>query len=317
VEKTQVVTPETAGAVQRVVRAMTGLPNATVNGMFSHDCVWVDDTPCGDPGFKVGNGARVVVRYDPARKYRGKPQPRRNRAYRLVFEDHHLVVVDKFAGVLTEPNKGERDTLVDYVAEYLQRGSKTKPRPLVVHRLDRDTSGLLVLAKRRGVADAIRGQFSSRKPERVYIALAAGDLVRSKGTVTSHLVTDPSSLNQFSTDRPSQGKLAITHFEVLHRVDGATVVRVRLETGRRNQIRVHFAEMGHPLLGDPRYRPEAARHPLWRLRRVALHGAVLGFNHPVTEEALRFESPLPEEFIPFLPKNGLKTAMGGGEGRKG
>lgn len=307
VEKQQVVTAETAGAVQSLVRAMTGLPNATVRGIFDHQCVWVDGAVCTEPGLQVAPGISVLVRYDPERKYRDKHKPKRNQAFRLVFEDTHLVVVDKFAGVLTEPNKGEQDTLVDYLASYLQRGSRNRYRPWVVHRLDRETSGLLVLCKRQGAAEAIKAQFRARKPERVYIALAAGNVAKSKDTVRSHLTTDPASLNQFSTEMEHLGKLAVTHYEVLHRVPGATVVRVRLETGRRNQIRVHFAEMGHPLLGDPRYRPEDARHPLWKGPRVALHAAVLGFSHPVTGEPMRFVSQLSAEFSPFLPTGGKLT----------
>ncbi|MDH5753165.1 MAG: RluA family pseudouridine synthase [Deltaproteobacteria bacterium] len=301
-EKTKLVTSETAGAVQKIVRAMTCLPNTTVRGLFGHQCVWIDGEVCTEPGFRVESGMSVMVRYDPDRNYREKSKPKPNRAFRLVFEDTHLVVVEKFAGVLTVPNKGERDTLVDYLATYLKRGSKAKARPLVVHRLDRETSGLLVLCKHREAAEAIKSQFRARKPERVYIALAAGTISKSSGTVQSYLTTDPLSLNQYSTRMKNLGKLAVTHYEVVHRVAGATVLKVTLETGRRNQIRVHFAEMGHPLLGDPRYRPEAALHPLWKGRHIALHAALLGFDHPVTGKSLRFVSPLPEEFTPFLPQ---------------
>jgi 23S rRNA pseudouridine1911/1915/1917 synthase len=107
-------------------------------------------------------------------------------------------------------------------------------------------------------------------------------------------------LNRFSTDDESIGQLAITHYRVVAHLDGATVVQVRLETGRRNQIRVHFAEAGHPVLGDPRYEAELARHPRWPHQRLALHARLLGFEHPVTGQALRLESPLPAEFERFL-----------------
>ena len=299
-EKKQVVQPGAEGAVQAAVRQITGLPNATVRGMFEHGCVWVNGEVCEDPGLRLAAGSRLRVRFDPARKYRDKPKPRANRAFRMVFEDPHLVVVDKYPGVLTEPNKGETDTLVDYLANHLQRDAKQKRRPWVVHRLDRDTSGLLVLAKRREIAQAIKNQFRDRKPERVYIAIAAGKVAPKRGTFRSYLATDK-YWNQFSTDDPNRGKLAVTHYEVMHVVEGATVVKVRLETGRRNQIRVHFAERDHPLLGDPRYESAKALHPLWVERRVALHAAVLGFVHPVTEEKMYFTSPLPEAFAPFFP----------------
>lgn len=300
VESRQIVTPETAGAAQGLVRALTGLPNATVRGLFGHGCVQVDGEPCWVPGDVVPAGAELQVRYDPARKYRERSKERPNRAFRMVFEDAHLMVVNKSPGVLTEPNKGESDTLVDYLAVYLNRGRRSKEKPWTIHRLDRATSGLLVFGKRQGPADAIRAQFRERKPERVYYAVAAGDVRPPSGTFRSHLTTD-ASLNQYSTRVPGQGQLAITHYQVLHRVQGATVVKVQLETGRRNQIRVHFAEAGHPLLGDPRYGGAKTNHPLWKARHVALHGAVLGFKHPHTGEQLRFEAELPPEFAPYFP----------------
>jgi 23S rRNA pseudouridine1911/1915/1917 synthase len=145
----------------------------------------------------------------------------------------------------------------------------------------------------------LKDQFAANKPEREYIALVAGRVQAEQGTFESLLATDK-DLNRFSTDDESIGQLAITHYRVISRHEGATLVQVRLETGRRNQIRVHFAEAGHPVLGDPRYQAELARHPYWRHERLALHARLLGFDHPVTADPLRFESSLPAEFERFL-----------------
>ncbi len=287
---------ERAGAL---VHRATGLPHSVVRGLFDHDCVLREGAPCEDPGALLAAGERLLVRYDPARRYRGKPRPRASSAFGLVYEDPYLLVVDKAAGVLTVPNHGEPDTLVGAVQAYLGRGRKRPPPVFVVHRLDRETTGLLVLARTADVAHALKAQFAAHKPERVYLAIVAGSLPADSGTFRSRLATDP-SLNQRSTSHPDAGKLAITHYRVRQRLPGATAVEVRLETGRRNQIRVHFAEAGHPVLGDPRYAPERARHPHWKTRRMALHAAVLGFTHPETGRSLRFEAPPPEELTTFL-----------------
>ncbi len=288
----------------KLVHGLTGLPHAAVRGLIDHGCVLLDGEAAASAGLEVPAGARLEIRYDPQRGYPAKPRPRVEHAYRLVFEDPHLLVVDKSAGVLTVPTeRREQSALVYALASYLSRGRRVRRRVAIVHRLDRDTSGLLVFAKRQQVADALKNQFRARKPEREYMALVAGELREPRGTFRGYLATD-AALNQYSTPHPERGKLAVTHYEAVRTLPGATLVRVRLETGRRNQIRVHFAEIGHPILGDVRYRPELARHPRWTYRRLALHATVLGFTHPETEHALRFESPLPEEFTDFLQAAG-------------
>ena len=289
-----------AGRADRVVRRLTGESHAIVRGMLDHGCVLVNGAPCEDGAAQLAAGDRLAIHYEPERRYRERARPREEHGFRLVYEDAHLLVVDKAAGTLTVPTeREERSALVYALARYLSRSQRITRRVSVVHRLDRDTSGLLVFAKRREVAESLKNQFRAHKPERAYAAIVAGRLDRPRGTFASFLATDP-SLNQYSTPHAEQGKHSVTHYETIRAVPGATLVRVRLETGRRNQIRVHFAEAGHPVLGDVRYEPERARHPAWKVRRLALHAAVLGFQHPDTGAAMRFESPVPEEFEQFL-----------------
>ena len=156
---------------------------------------------------------------------------------------------------------------------------------------------MLVFGKEREIAKLLQTQFEERKPEREYLAIVAGE-VPKKGKFESYLATSP-SLQQFSTKDEDDGQLAITHYELDRVVHDASVVRVWLETGRRNQIRVHFAETGHPVLGDPRYGAERSAHPRWRARRLALHALKLGFKHPVTKKPMRFEAPVPRAFKSF------------------
>jgi 23S rRNA pseudouridine1911/1915/1917 synthase len=267
--------------------------------MFDHDCVCVDGAICDDIGFKIVGGAVVVLCYDSDTRYKEKPRAYKSRIFDVIFEDEHLIVVNKEAGYLTVPtNARETNTLVDAVRSYVNRGQSRGAPVAIIHRLDRDTSGLLVFGKNEKIGFQIKEQFADRKPERVYVAIVAGQLKQSSGTMESYLATDK-DLNQRSVKNSEDGKLAITHYTVVQTFKDATLIRVTLETGRRNQIRVHFSEQGNPILGDQRYEIDKARHRLWPHRRLALHAEVLGFRHPVTGKGLRFMVPPPGEFEKF------------------
>ena len=298
--KKQLQLPTYTVRLDLAVAAMTGLSRQIVRGMFSNACVTLNGDPVTEPGQPGLEGDTLALVYDAQTRYKPLPPVRHNPQFTIVFEDTHLLVVENQAGLLTVPTvRREKDTLVDHIGRYLSRSDRiTKPAALV-HRLDRDTSGLLVFGKSARVAEAIKGQFEARKPERLYAALVAGKLESDRGTFESYLVTD-SDLDQVSTLQPGQGKLAITHYEIVQRLRTATFVRVQLETGRRNQIRVHFAEAGHPVLGDVRYEVELAKHPHWRERRLALHAQTLGLIHPVTQQHLKFTTELPSCFERFL-----------------
>ena len=289
-----------------VVAGLTGASRAVVRGMFDHGCVSVDGMPCGEAGTPLAAGARVDVSFDPGCRYKETPRAFANHAFRAAFEDRYLIVVEKSAGILTVPTvRREVDTLVHQVARHWSRGQRTPQRAFIVHRLDADTSGLLVFARTEAIAQALKAQFADHKPEREYAAIVAGNVSEDRGTFRSYLATDE-DLDQYSTDvppgTPGAGKLAVTHFEVVLRLRGATFLRVHLETGRRNQIRVHFAEAGHPVLGDLRYEPRLATHPLWHHPRLALHARTLGFRHPVTGAPVRVTTDLPPAFLTFLQK---------------
>jgi 23S rRNA pseudouridine1911/1915/1917 synthase len=296
-----VVTERQIGRIDRIVQALTGRSRAEVRGLFDHGCVRLNGEVCPQAGALVAVADVVVVRQDPRMRYRPKTRPREVGAgtFRLVFEDRDLIVLDKAAAVLTVPtDRGEANTLVDALSRALIRRGH-RGRVSVVHRLDRGTSGLLVFGKNPRVGRELQAQFRERKAEREYAAIVAGRMERDIGTFDSRLGTSR-SLQRFSVRAGGAGERAVTHYRVAQRLRDATYVRVTLETGRRNQIRVHFAEFGHPVLGDERYAVEAARHRGWKHKRLALHATVLGFEHPHTHERLRFESPLPDEFAAFL-----------------
>lgn len=221
---------------------------------------------------------------------------------RIVHADNELLVVEKPAGLLTVPTPHrEKHTLLALLSRKLQHDSGARhPTELFsVHRLDRDVSGLVIVARSLEVAELLRQQFAERKPQRRYEALVAGRLQPAKGTIRSFLATDD-QLNRHSVPTAEQGELAITHYEVLRDLGETTHVSVTLETGRRNQIRVHMSEQGHPVLGETRYRRELAAHPAWPWKRLALHACELGFRHPRTGREMHFHSRLPPEFKQFL-----------------
>lgn len=287
--------------IDRIVQSLCSRPRKEVFGLFDQHCVLVNDAICSHPGRPAAAGDRIVLKFDPHQRYHPLPRPARNPGFDIVFEDRHLLVVNKPAALLTVPTqRGETNTLLDRVSQYVRHSLQGKSRQAYTcHRLDRGVSGLLVLAKSAAIAQQIRDQFALSKPEREYAAIVAGLMEQTAGTYESLLATDK-NLTRFSTEDEEVGQLAITHYRVANPLAGATLVQVWLETGRRNQIRVHFAEAGHPVLGDPRYRPEEATHRQWPYKRLALHARLLGLMHPVSGQPLRFESPLPAEFTRFL-----------------
>ncbi len=287
-----------AGRIDRIVQDLTRRSRAGVRGLFDHDCVRLNGQVCAEAGLLVSPGDVVVVQYDPHVRYREQPRPAGSRLFRRVFEDEAVIVVDKAAAALTVPtDRGETNTVLDVVNRHVARRRGAKA--VAVHRLDRGTSGLLVFAKNPRIARELTAQFRVHEAHREYAAIVAGAIRRQSGTFASRLGTSK-SLQRFSVRAGRKGELAVTHFRVERRLAGATYVRAWLETGRRNQIRVHFAEAGHPVLGDGRYAPQLAAHANWNAKRLALHAAVLGFEHPITRRPLRFESPLPVEFERFL-----------------
>jgi 23S rRNA pseudouridine1911/1915/1917 synthase len=299
--KTAYVSDNLPGRADRVVQSLTSLSHRKIRGLFDHGCVFVNGQTCMHAGMRVNLGDQVDVCYDPQQGYRERKKKWTDRTFSIVFEDQHIVVVNKSANVLTVATEhGERNTLASRVSHYLKH-SGHKREAFVVHRLDRGVSGLLVFAKSPAILRLLQEQFKQRKPERLYIAIVAGSVKPSAGTFRSYMQTGK-NLDQSSTPDDRQGKLAITHYRVQKEVRDTTIVEVRLETGRRNQIRVHFAEHGHPVLGDPRYGRQKAMHDRWPKNRIALHAVSLGLEHPVTGEWLLFECQAPNSMKRFIGK---------------
>jgi 23S rRNA pseudouridine1911/1915/1917 synthase len=197
------------------------------------------------------------------------------------------VVVDKPAGLVVHPGAGNRSgTLVNALLGRGIAGGEDPERPGVVHRLDRDTSGLMVLTKSEEAYVGLVAALSKRHVKRVYRALVVGEGLPHVGTIDSPVGRDPANPTLMAA---GVGKPAVTHFEVMHEVAGHAMLRVRLETGRTHQIRVHLSAIGHPIYADPLYGEAVPGQRLW------LHAEWLAFVHPVTGEALEFEAPIPKD----------------------
>ncbi len=265
--------------------------------------VQVDDETARDPARKMKGGELAVVAI---------PRPESAAAgaedipLSIVFEDEHLLVVDKPAGLVVHPAAGNPDgTLVNALLYHCAgrlSGIGGVARPGIVHRIDKDTSGLLVVAKTDPAHAALAAQFKRHSSERRYLAVVAGVPAPPLGRIDTHLARSAANRQKVAVVEPPAGKRAVTHYRLLEALPKAALVECRLETGRTHQVRVHMAHIGHPLLGDPAY-GRGRLADLCRalgFHRQALHAAMLGFDHPVTHERLRFESPLPGDIQQLL-----------------
>jgi 23S rRNA pseudouridine1911/1915/1917 synthase len=275
--------------LDRVLRELS--PSASWNELrraVTSGKVRVNGAVVTEPARPVGAGDRIEIRM-------AAPRPRAGQevsAAAIVYADPHVVVVDKPAGLSTVPyDAADRDTLDRSVALLLARREKRRGAPLgIVHRLDKETSGLLVFARTLAAKRALKQQFRVHSVRRRYLAIVRGRIETSR-TVSSRLVRDRGDGRRGSTDNPKLGRLAITHVRPLQPLGDATLIECTLETGRTHQIRIHLSEAGHPLLGERVYATESQSAP-----RVMLHAAELGFVHPATGRPLDFSSEPPADF---------------------
>lgn len=231
-------------------------------------------------------------------------------ALKIAYEDEHLIVIDKPAGLVVHPAAGNGDgTLVNALLHHCAgqlSGIGGVARPGIVHRIDKDTSGLIVAAKSDVAHEGLARQFAAHSVDRRYRAIVAGHPLPQNGTVTGNIGRSSRDRKKMAVVDEAHGKHAVTHFKTIERLNAATLVECRLETGRTHQVRVHMAHIGHSLLGDPAYARGKFVHSdlLNRLdfRRQALHAAHLGFIHPVTSKQIALNSELPPDMQELLSR---------------
>jgi 23S rRNA pseudouridine1911/1915/1917 synthase len=272
-------------------------------------------------GTRLRAGDQVEVAIAPPAPARAEPQAM---DLAVLYEDRHLIVIDKSAGLVVHPAPGHPDrTLVNALLAHATdlSGVGGELRPGIVHRLDKDTSGVMVATKDDATHAALAARFKDKVPRREYLAVVAPPMRSAQSTFSTLYGRHPIHRKRFSS-RVSRGKSAVTHYRVEERFAGlADLVRCRLETGRTHQIRVHFAEAGHPVVGDRTYGRKAASAELAALAaelgRQALHAALLEFEHPMTGDVLRFETPPPPDMQRLIAELRRLAGAGGTRYRGG
>jgi len=280
--------------------AVPTLSRERLKALIRSGAVEAEGKPLRDPALKVRGEEALKVAVP-------EPVPAHNEAQdiplTIVFEDEHLLVVDKPAGLVVHPAAGNLDgTLVNALLHHCGgslSGIGGVARPGIVHRIDKDTSGLLVVAKSDVAHEGLAKQFAAHSIDRRYLAIVNAVPMAKEGTVDAPLARSAVNRKKIAIVEGKRGKRAVTHWKRLSILRDAALVECRLETGRTHQVRVHMASIGHPLVGDPVYGRSGKTHVkiLNRLQfhRQALHAAELGFTHPVTKRRLSFSSPVPSD----------------------
>lgn len=261
-----------------------------LKSLLSKRIVYVDNVITTQYDFPLQPGMKVQISREKNKK------EFHNKLLKIVYEDAYLIVVEKMQGLLSVNTERQKErTAYNILTEYVQRSGR-QHRLYIVHRLDRDTSGLMMFAKDEQTQHTLRDNWHDIVFDRRYVAVVTGEMEREEGIVRSWLTDRTLYVHSNPTD--DGGKESITHYRTIKRGNGYSLVELHLETGRKNQIRVHMQDLGHPIIGDGRYGLEEV-NPIGRL---ALHAFKLCFYHPVTGEVMRFETPYPAEFKKLFAK---------------
>jgi 23S rRNA pseudouridine1911/1915/1917 synthase len=268
-----------------LVSSMPDKSRKTILTMLTHQQVSVDHKITTQYNHPLNAGQQVIVNLNKVL------QGSRHKGLKIAFEDASIVVVEKPVGLLSIATDKEKDRTAYRILS--DQAKKIHPKNLIfiVHRLDREVSGLMVFAKSKDIQQRLQETWGKDVIERKYVAVVEGIVKDEQGTITSWLKENKARI-MYSSHIPEDGQKAVTHFRVLKRGRNFSLIEVRLETGRKNQIRVHMKDIGHSITGDVKY--GACKKNLGRL---GLHAMVLAFRHPVTGEALRFETPIPGIFL--------------------
>jgi len=290
------------GRLDKALADATELSRERIKGLIAAGAVTIGKTLARSASAKVQGEERFAIALPPPEPLAALPQ---DIPLDIVFEDAHLLVVDKPAGMVVHPAAGNQDgTLVNALLHHCAgrlSGINGIARPGIVHRIDKDTSGLLVVAKSDAAHEGLARQFADHSITRRYLAVCAGHPAPPAGTIAGRIGRSVHDRKKMAVlpDDTTRGKHAVTHFETLRHLNHAALLECRLETGRTHQVRVHCASIGHALLGDPVYgrTPKPLRQVLESLgfHRQALHAGRLGFSHPISAETLDFRAELPAD----------------------
>jgi 23S rRNA pseudouridine1911/1915/1917 synthase len=293
--------------LDKALSLASGLSRERIKALMGEGRITLDGAPASQASLKPAAGTSFAIDVPEAAPAEAVAQ---DIPLNIVFEDEHLIVIDKPAGLVVHPAAGNLDgTLVNALLHHCRgqlSGIGGVVRPGIVHRIDKETSGLLVVAKTDAAHEGLAKQFADHSIHRAYLAIVAGVPKPVSGTVSGHIGRSDHDRKKMAVLHPlnKRGKHAVTHYRLIEALGLASLVECRLETGRTHQVRVHMSSIGHPLLGDPVYgrNPQRLRPILTQLHfaRQALHAAELGFIHPVTGAAQNFVSALPADMAGLL-----------------
>ncbi len=256
-----------------------------IKSLLAHRQISVDNEVITQFNHPLLSGQQVVVNWA---KVLIEEQPA---GLNIVFEDPYIIIIEKQAGLLSIATATEKEqTAYSILSDHVKKRDP-KNKIFVLHRLDRETSGVMMFAKSEMIQQALQKAWKEAVLERTYIVVVEGAVTNEQGTITSWL-TESKAFIMYSSHTPNNGQKAITHYRVLKKNKHYSLLEVKLETGRKNQIRVHMKDIGHSVIGDKKY--GATKHPIGRL---GLHAQVLAFKHPTTGEVVRYESEIPKVFL--------------------
>ena len=256
-----------------------------MKSLLAHGQISVDGEVTTLFNYSLEIGQKVIINWTKVLQ-EGQPP-----GLKILFEDEHLIVIEKPAGILSiATDQEKKQTAYSILSEHIKKRDP-KNRIFVVHRLDRDTSGVMMFAKSEDIKKKLQNAWKEVVLERSYAVVIEGQVTNTQGTITSWL-TENKALRMYSSSTPNEGQKAVTHYRVSEMNKNYSLLEVKLETGRKNQIRVHMQDLGHSIIGDIKY--GGTKSPI---NRLGLHAHILVFKHPITNENMHFESPIPKQFL--------------------
>jgi 23S rRNA pseudouridine1911/1915/1917 synthase len=270
-----------------MISAMPGKNRNNIKTLLKDKFVEVDGKVQTQFNLPVRVGQTVSIR-----PRKGSVQQTNYKGLEIIHEDKDIIVINKEAGLLSMANDKEKNKTAYALLSAHVKKAHIDNKVYIVHRLDRETSGLILFAKNEEIKNKLQENWNDTIQERTYIALVEGKMEQPTGTITSYLVESEASMIVHSSQNPKKGKKAITHYKTMNFKKGFSMLKVNLETGRKNQIRVHMQDLKHPIVGDKKYGSTCSP-----IERLGLHAQVIAFTHPVTGRLVRYESPIPKKFL--------------------
>ena len=271
-----------------LLETLKGQSRNSVKSLLTNHRVSIDGAPISQYNFKLTKGDVVIISKTPIHKKTRSNLP-------IIFENEEFIVINKPSGLLSIASDKEKgSTAYRMLTDYVQQKDKHN-RIYVVHRLDEDTSGVLMVAKNEKIRDILQEKWNEIVSKRGYFAIVEGHLKDKQGTIKSYLKKNSQNM-MYSSKKAGDGQLAITHYKVIDEVDNYSLLDVNIDSGRKNQIRVHLGDLGHHVIGDDKY-----GNPSNPIKRLGLHAYELDFTHPVTGKVMKFKAPIPKEFGTLFP----------------